>query len=626
MVGEIQTASQRATLRIGGCEHHGAQSCLDQGSSTHRAGLKRHQKGAGIESPVGQEPRGLTESHDLGVAEGIVGLVPSVHAPADATVLAIKNGGRNRDLSAPAGQLGAAQQPLHPQPMALLLTVLPQEVERVGAHRCPLWAGLTLRSASQARMGVPVPAPLASSPSAQRASQPFNSFPLPDQFDSRLAAFLEQTSDQVVRWLGTAAFRSPLPPLSVLPEVELQAAGVSADGLLADLQLVMDGAFNPNHPGSLAHLDPPPLAASIAAELVCAGLNNNLLAEELSPSLTHLERRLCGWMAERLGLPAGSGGVAASGGTLSNLMALVVARRSAGLGSCGEAVVLASADAHVSLAKAMVVMGLPPEALISLPVDAEGQMDPGSLESELLRLQRSGRPVIAVVATAGTTVRGAVDPLAAIAPLCRRHGIWLHVDGAIGAVFGLVEQHRHRVQGLELSDSITVNPQKLLGITKASSLLLLSRPFRLQEAFRTGLPYMEPSWGGGHGGECGIQGTRSGEVLKLWLGLRQLGMDGITGVLNGAIARRRMLGRLLDHPNLRILRGRFHLLAFTRQGLGPEEAAQWSLDTRQRLLSEGLMLSRPLYGGLHHLKAVLGNPHTRHDELARLAELVHATL
>ncbi|MEB3308357.1 MAG: pyridoxal-dependent decarboxylase [Cyanobacteriota bacterium] len=467
---------------------------------------------------------------------------------------------------------------------------------------------------------------MASSPSAQRASQPLEPFPLPDQFDSRLAAFLQQTTDQVVRWLGNAAFHSPLPPLSVLPEVELQPAGVCADGLLADLQLVMDGAFNPNHPGALAHLDPPPLAASIAAELVCAGLNNNLLAEELSPSLTHLERRLCGWMAQRLGLAAGSGGVAASGGTLSNLMALVVARHAAGISCDAQAVVLASADAHVSLAKAMVVMGLPPQALIRLPVQRSGEMDPEALERELRRLRRGGRPVIAIVATAGTTVRGAVDPLPTIAGICRREGVWLHVDGAIGAVFGLVDGHRHRVEGLELSDSITVNPQKLLGITKASSLLLLAQPSHLQAAFGTGLPYMEPSWGGGHGGECGIQGTRPGEVLKLWLGLRQLGLDGITDVLDGAIARRRLLLQLLRHENLQILKGRFHLLAFTRRGLGPEAAAEWSWNTRQSLLREGLMLSRPLYEGTHHLKAVLGNPHTHQDQLEQLAELVKATL
>jgi len=409
--------------------------------------------------------------------------------------------------------------------------------------------------------------------------------------------------------------------------VEPEDHGLAPEMLLADLQLVMDGAFNPNHPGALAHLDPPPLTASVAADLICAGLNNNMLAEELSPSLSRLERSLTAWLAEQLGLPAGSGGVAASGGTLSNLMALVTARRQQGLAIDGRAVVVASIDAHVSLAKALAVMGLPPEALRPVAVDSQGRLDPTALEVELDQLERAGLPVIAVVATAGTTVRGAVDPLIPTAGICQRRGLWLHVDGAIGAVFGLVPAHRHRVAGLEQADSITINPQKLLGITKTSSLLLLARPQALAEAFHTGLPYMEPSWGGSHGGESGLQGTRPAEILKLWLGLRQLGLVGIEAVLDGAIQRRRQLQALLT-PNerLQLVGGSFHLLAFTPKQLDAAGSQAWSDRTRQRLLQEQLMLSRPHYAGRHHLKAVLGNPHTKPDHLENLARVVHASL
>ncbi|MCP9787803.1 aspartate aminotransferase family protein [Cyanobium sp. Maggiore-St4-Cus] len=467
---------------------------------------------------------------------------------------------------------------------------------------------------------------MASAPPAPRASQPLP-FASPEQLDPRLQDFLEQASRQLCVWLGSAAERSPLPGLSVLPPVEPEDHGLAPEMLLADLQLVMDGAFNPNHPGALAHLDPPPLPASVAADLICAGLNNNMLAEELSPSLSRLERSLTAWLAEQLGLPAGSGGVAASGGTLSNLMALVAARRQRGLAIDGRAVVVASIDAHVSLAKALAVMGLPPQALRPVPVDSQGRLDPSALEVELDQLERAGLPVIAVVATAGTTVRGAVDPLSAIAGICQRRGLWLHVDGAIGAVFGLVPAHRHRVAGLEQADSITINPQKLLGITKTSSLLLLARPQTLAEAFHTGLPYMEPSWGGSHGGESGLQGSRPAEILKLWLGLRQLGLVGIEAVLNGAIQRRRQLQALLT-PNerLQLVGGSFHLLAFTPQQLDAADSQAWSDRTRQHLLQEQLMLSRPHYAGRHHLKAVLGNPHTKQAHLENLARVVHASL
>ena len=199
--------------------------------------------------------------------------------------------------------------------------------------------------------------------------------------------------------------------------------------------------------------------------------------------------------------------------------------------------------------------------------------------------------------------------------------------GAIGAVFGLTPRHRARVAGLEQADSLTLNPQKLLGITKTSSLLLLARPQALAEAFATGLPYMEPSWGGVHGGEQGLQGSRPAEVLKLWLGLRQLGLSGIDSLLEGALARRRRLqGLFAPMDGLACSSGPLHLLAFTPAMAGAAEAEAWSLHTRQRLLVSELMLSRPLYRGRHHLKAVLGNPHTGQAELERLAAVIAESL
>ena len=389
----------------------------------------------------------------------------------------------------------------------------------------------------------------------------------------------------------------------------------------------MQGAYNPCHPGALAHLDPPALTASIVGDLIAAGLNNNLLAEELSPSLSRLERSLCGWLAQAVGCPPGAGGVPASGGSLSNLMALVVARHRAGLATHPDAVVLCSADAHVSLQKAVAVMGLPPEALVRLPVAGGGGLDPAQVEDSLLQVRRRGREPLALVATAGTTVRGAVDPLEPLARLCRAQGLWLHVDGAIGAVFALSARHRQRVAGLGLADSITINPQKLLGITKTSSLLLLADPSALAQAFSTGLPYMEASWGGGHGGEVGLQGTRPAEIIKLWLGLRQLGLQGIDDLLQGAIERRRLLQQLLGSVDgLELRGGACHLLAFRPRGIEPAAAATWSSTTRQQLLLAGLMLSRPLYQGHHHLKAVLGNPYTAPQHLEQLAAIVARSL
>ena len=304
--------------------------------------------------------------------------------------------------------------------------------------------------------------------------------------------------------------QSPMPESFELPEVYPAKEGVSNNVLLSELKLLMNGSYRPSHPGSLAHLDPPPLSASIVGDLICAGLNNNLLAEELSPSLSSLERNLCKWFCKRLGFGDLSGGVAASGGSLSNLMALVMARNIAGLESDPDAVFFASDDCHVSFSKALRIMGLKQESLQKVPTDENGQLQISSLRSSLNKIRSEGKKCFAVVATAGTTVRGAIDPLSEIVQFCKKEKVWLHVDGAVGGVYGLSKITSEIVKGLGSADSLTVNPQKLLGIAKTSSLLLVANKNHLSSTFSTGLPYAEPITGNDcHGGELGIQGTRS---------------------------------------------------------------------------------------------------------------------
>jgi L-2,4-diaminobutyrate decarboxylase len=461
---------------------------------------------------------------------------------------------------------------------------------------------------------------------SSEALDPLAAFASPDALDPQLQRFLEEACASLCRWFGTANQRSPLPSLRLLPDAFPETEGLGAQRLLDDLQQVMDGAYQPSHPGALAHLDPPPNTASIAAELICAGLNNNLLAEELSPSLSQLERQLCEWFASCFDLPMGSGGVAASGGTLSNLTALVTARHSLGLNAVSEAVVLTSDDAHVSLAKACRVMGLNADALRRIPVDASGCLRLDALQHELNRLAVAKRPCLAVVATAGTTVRGAIDPLRAIAEIVRNHGTWLHVDGAIGAVFALSGKTRELVDGLEEADSITVNPQKLLGIAKTSSLLLVRDQSTLHAAFGTGLPYMEPATVGAHGGEIGLQGSRPAEILKLWLGLRQLGMAGINSLLSNALARRERLQQSLDSQALDVVSGPLHLLACAPKNADADQCDRWSAQLRQRLLDEQIMVSRPCYRGRHHIKVVLGNPHTSDALIKHLGMTINQSI
>ena len=129
-----------------------------------------------------------------------------------------------------------------------------------------------------------------------------------------------------------------------------------------------------------------------------------------------------------------------------------------------------------------------------------------------------------------------------------------------------------------------------------------------------------------HGGEIGLQGTRPAEILKLWLGLRQLGEAGIAAPLSGALQRRQTLAAQLDPEKFMLLSGDLHLLAFHPQEGGIDAANCWSEETRQTLLSHGYMLSRPFYGDRFCLKAVLGNPHTTVQHLSDLSDRLNGSL
>ena len=148
-------------------------------------------------------------------------------------------------------------------------------------------------------------------------------FPSYSGTNDNLNILVNRTSQILCEWFSKADKNGPLPFddnfKSIMPEED----GNSAEDLFSEIESLLNNSFNPVHPGSLAHLDPPPLIFSILGDLIAAGLNNNLLAYELSPSLTLLEESLCKWFAKKIGFNDSSGGIAASGGTLSNLLSLI---------------------------------------------------------------------------------------------------------------------------------------------------------------------------------------------------------------------------------------------------------------------------------------------------------------
>ena len=440
--------------------------------------------------------------------------------------------------------------------------------------------------------------------------------------NDNLITLLNRTSQILCEWFSKAEKYGPLPFDDNFKCIMPDEAGNSTDDLFSEIKVLLNNSFNPVHPGSLAHLDPPPLIFSILGDLIAAGLNNNLLAYELSPSVTLLEDSLCKWFAKKVGFNDSSGGIAASGGTLSNLNALIAARHNAGLGSDPNSVFLVSEEAHSSFIKCTKIMGLDESNLVKIKTDNKGCINIENLRKALDKCSIENKKIFAIVATLGTTVRGAVDPIKDISEICKENDIWLHVDGSIGGIFALTSLLKESLNNINEANSITINPQKIIGITKTSSLLLVSNMSTLENTFTTGLPYISSKKNIINRGEIGIQGSRPAEVIKLWLGLRFLGLDGIENILKSSIKRKDFFINNISKNKFDLYSGPLHIVSFLPKGLKPKDSDAWTQSKVNELMKNNFMLSRPKFKGKYYLRAVMGNYNTKESHLLELLRLL----
>ncbi len=450
-----------------------------------------------------------------------------------------------------------------------------------------------------------------------------NLFPTSSGSNESLLILLNRTSEIICKWFSDSDNLGPIPIDSNFECSVPGEQGKSFDVLFSEIESLIYSSFNPVHPGSLAHLDPPPLIISILGDLIAAGLNNNLLAHELSPSVSLLEESICKWFSIKLGFSDLAGGVAASGGTLSNLNALVTARNYAGLETEPKAVYLISEDAHSSFVKCTRIMGLDQNNLIKVKTDSSGCMDIVDLKKTIDKCSKEGKRIFSIVATVGTTIRGAVDPIESISRICKERNIWLHIDGSIGGIFSITKIPIDGLLNVNLANSITINPQKILGITKTSSILLVSNIEVLKNTFSTGLPYVSSENNVLNRGELGVQGSRPAEIIKLWLGLRFLGMRGIENILNSSIERRIFFENNLNTDKYDLYSGPLHIISFLPKGMNKNETDAWTLNKRKTLMKKNFMLSRPLFKNRYFLRAVLGNYNTSESNINDLLKLLN---
>jgi aromatic-L-amino-acid/L-tryptophan decarboxylase len=369
---------------------------------------------------------------------------------------------------------------------------------------------------------------------------------LNDMSPAMFRAAAHEVADLIADYLEGVEAYAVLPPIepgSIAPVFAAHApeAPEPVEAILADVQrLVLPNATHWQHPGFFAYFSTSASAPGILGEWITAALGQNPMLWRTSPVGTELEGVVVRWLRESLGLPDAFDGLLTDTASTSTLISIAAAREAAGLEASakglavrdefGQPRVYASAEAHSSVEKACMTLGLGRAALVKIPVNERYEMDPEALARAIADDRAAGRTPIAVVATIGTTSSTSVDPVPAIADIASREGLWLHIDAAYGGVVALLPDRREPFAGWERADSIVVNPHKWLFTPLDASLLLSRRMDQLRAAFSLVPEYLRTLDRANpvrDYNEYTPQLGRRMRALKLWIQLRWFGVDGL---------------------------------------------------------------------------------------------------
>ena len=316
------------------------------------------------------------------------------------------------------------------------------------------------------------------------------------------------------------------------------------------IEYFLKDSLSVHHPQCVAHLHCPSLVVSQAAEVLINATNQSMDSWDQSPSATIIEIKLIEWLRAQVGYPAGDAGVFTSGGTQSNLMGLMLARdafyqrqghsvQQHGItGDLRKIKVLCSENAHFSVQKNMALLGHGYQSVVQVKSDEFARMDVSDLKAKLAQAEANGEQILAIVATAGTTDAGAIDPLREIAGIAAEHNIWVHVDAAWGGALLLSEKYRDYLDGLERVDSVTLDFHKQYFQTISCGAFLL-KDERHYELMRYQAAYLNSEFDE----EAGVpnlvskslQTTRRFDALKLWMGLEALGQKQYAAIIDHGV-------------------------------------------------------------------------------------------
>jgi aromatic-L-amino-acid decarboxylase len=322
--------------------------------------------------------------------------------------------------------------------------------------------------------------------------------------------------------------------------------------------VVVAGSRHHGHPRFFGYVSAPGTAVAAVADFLASALNANLPAWRSSPAAVEVERLTIDWIRAALGCAPGTGGLFMSGGSMANLTALAAARHAHGAEPGAPLRVYVSAETHHSIHKAAALLGLGRDSIREVPVDDDFRVDVGELDRAIERDRTGGAAPFCVVASAGTVRTGAVDPLAAVAEVARRHGLWMHVDGCYGGFARLAPSGAPLLAGLAEADSIALDPHKWLYLPADCGCLLYRDPDSVRGAFTLATDYTrvlqdEPAEAFAFF-DYGPELTRRFRALKVWMTIAHVGTRAIGDAIESNLdCARHVAGLIESSPEFELL-------------------------------------------------------------------------
>lgn len=329
--------------------------------------------------------------------------------------------------------------------------------------------------------------------------------------------------------------------------------------VMADFANVAEGSRHNGHPRMFGYVQSSASFAGVIGDLLASALNQNVTSWRSAPSATTVEHQVIEWLKEMVGFGPDGIGVLLSGGSIANFAGLAVALRAGtdvdlnqhGVGALpGKPRIYTSSMTHMSIGKAASMLGVGKDAIVALPVNAAFQMDVDALSSQLAKDRAAGHHPVCAVATAGDVNTGAIDPLDAIAEVCAREKLWLHVDGSYGALAARSKHVGGAMRALDRADSMSLDPHKWLFAPTDAGCLLVRDAAALQRAFSTGAGYIDviadrdmsefAYWD--HSPEL----SRRFRALKIWFLLKVHGARAIQDAIDGNIEVARHLAQTVE--------------------------------------------------------------------------------